>query len=79
MESKLMAMDEESFVARWKRRARPKDLLARLTLSRIADYFVVEPEGVLPPSAPVDWSKPGSGSCRSVTAGGIITITSRTA
>lgn len=55
---KLMAMDEESFVARWKRRARPKDLLARLTLSRITDYFVVEPEGVLPSSAPVDWSKP---------------------
>jgi putative DNA methylase len=55
---KLMAMDDESFVARWKRRPRPKEILATLSIACIADYFTVEPEGVLPASAPVDWSKP---------------------
>jgi putative DNA methylase len=55
---KLMAMDDESFVARWKRWPRPKEILATLSIARIADYFTVEPEGVLPDSAPVDWSKP---------------------
>src|SRR5438552_10002984 len=52
---KLMAMDDESFVARWKRRPRPKEILATLSMARIADYFTVEPEGVLPATAPVDW------------------------
>ena len=55
---KLMAMDDESFVARWKRRPKPKEILATLSIARIADYFTVEPEGILPASAPVDWSKP---------------------
>jgi putative DNA methylase len=55
---KLMAMDDESFVARWKRRPRPKEILTTLSIARIADYFTVEPEGVLPASTPVDWSKP---------------------
>ena len=55
---KLMAMDDESFVTRWKRRPRPKEILATLSIARIADYFTVTPEGVLPASAPVDWSKP---------------------
>src|SRR5215470_17339585 len=55
---KLMAMDDESFVARWRRRPRPKEILATLSIARIADYFTVEPEGVLPDSAPVDWSEP---------------------
>lgn len=55
---KLMAMDDESFVARWKRRPKPKEVLATLAIARIADYFTVEPEGVLAPSSPVDWSKP---------------------
>jgi len=50
---KLMAMDDESFVARWKRRPRPKEILAALSIARIADYFTVEPEGVLPESAGV--------------------------
>src|SRR5262249_11061249 len=54
----LMAMDDESFVARWKRRPRPKEILATLSIGCIADYFTVDPEGVLPVSAPVDWSKP---------------------
>ena len=55
---KLMAMDDESFVVRWKRRPKPKEILATLSIARIADYFTVEPEGILPASAPVDWSKP---------------------
>jgi putative DNA methylase len=54
---KLMAMDDESFVARWKRRPKPKEILATLSIACIADYFMVEPEGILPPSAPVDWVK----------------------
>ena len=55
---KLMAMDDESFVVRWKRRPKPREILATLSIASIADYFTVEPEGVLPVSAPVDWSNP---------------------
>ena len=55
---KLMAMDDESFVARWKRRFKPKEILATLSIARIEDYFTVDPEGVLPTSAPVEWAKP---------------------
>jgi len=55
---KLMAMDDESFVARWPRRARPREILATLSIARIADYFVSDPPMLLPPSSPVDWSKP---------------------
>src|SRR5438093_4819519 len=54
---KLMAMDDESFVARWKRRPKAKEILATLSIARIADYFTLEPAGVLPEFAPVDWSK----------------------
>jgi len=54
----LMGMDDESFVARWKRRPKPKEILATLSIPRIVDYFTVEPAGVLPVSAPVEWSKP---------------------
>src|SRR6266702_3294197 len=42
---KLMAMDDESFVARWPRRPRPKEILATLSLARISDYFTVVPSG----------------------------------
>ena len=56
---KLMAMDAESFVVRWPRRPRPKELLATLSVANIADYFTVSVPGVLPVSAPVDWSIPG--------------------
>lgn len=55
---KLMGMDDESFAARWKRRPKPKDILAGLSIAQIDDYFVVEPSGVLPTFAPVDWSIP---------------------
>jgi putative DNA methylase len=54
----LMGMDDESFVARWKRRPKPKELLGTVSIAKIADYFVVEPEGVLPTAAPLDWSNP---------------------
>ena len=55
---KLMAMDDESFAVRWKRRPKPKEILSTLCISYISDYFIAEPEGVLPISAPVDWSNP---------------------
>ncbi|HNP30678.1 MAG TPA: DUF1156 domain-containing protein [Nitrospirales bacterium] len=54
---KLMAMDDESFVARWPRRAKPREILATLNIARIADYFVSDPPNLLPQSAPVNWSK----------------------
>ena len=56
---KLMGMDDESFVVRWKRRPRPIELLAKLTIGCITDYFTLDPQDVLPDSAPVDWSLPG--------------------
>jgi len=55
---KLMAMDDESFVARWPRRPKPVEILATLSIARIDDYFVSDPPMLLPASAPVDWSKP---------------------
>lgn len=61
---KLMAMDEESFVARWKRRPTPRDVLESVSIARITDYFAVRPSGVLPASSPVDWSRPESGDVR---------------
>jgi putative DNA methylase len=53
---KLMAMDDESFVLRWKRRPRPKEILETLSIARTHDYFTDSPKGLLPASAPVDWS-----------------------
>ena len=55
---KLMAMDYEFFVCRWKRRFKPKDILSTLSIARITDYFSVEPVGALPLAAPVDWTNP---------------------
>ena len=55
---RLMAMDNESFVARWPRRPKPREILATLSIARVADYFVCDHPLLLPPSAPVDWSKP---------------------
>jgi putative DNA methylase len=54
----LMGMDTPSFAARAKRRPKPKDILAELSLARIEDYFEITPAGALPQSAPVDWSNP---------------------
>jgi putative DNA methylase len=55
---KLMAMDDESFVARWPRRTKPRDILATIALPRVAEYFTSDPPMLLPESSPVDWSKP---------------------
>ena len=55
---KLMAMDDESFVVRWKRRPKPKEILAAISIANIGDYFEVEPAGVIPATTPVDWSNP---------------------
>ncbi|MBI3370536.1 MAG: DUF1156 domain-containing protein [Betaproteobacteria bacterium] len=55
---KLMAMDDESFAVRWKRRPKPQEILGTLSIACITDYFTVEPEGVLPSSTPVDLSVP---------------------
>jgi len=53
---KLMGMDDESFVVRAKRRAKAREVLGSVALSRIEDYFTVSPRGVLPAASPVDWS-----------------------
>lgn len=53
---RLMAMDSESFVVRWPRRPKPKEILGALSIARIADYFDIEPDGCLPESSPIDWS-----------------------
>ena len=55
---KLMAMDDESFAARVKRRPKPNEILATLSFYRISDYFTTTPANVLPESAPIDWSNP---------------------
>jgi putative DNA methylase len=54
----LMGMDDLSFAARAKRRPKPKEILAKLSLARIRDYFEVTPDNALPASSPVDWSNP---------------------
>ena len=54
----LMGMDDLSFAARAKRRPRPKEIIGKLSIARIVDYFQVSPLGALPQSAPVDWSNP---------------------
>src|SRR5450759_4840683 len=48
---KLMAMDDESFVARWTHQFKPIDILTSVNVARINDYFTVEPAGFLPAGA----------------------------
>ncbi|MCK9404873.1 MAG: DUF1156 domain-containing protein [Methanothrix sp.] len=60
----LMAMDDESFVVRWKRRPKPKDILAAHPIPHIEDYFMTEPNGILPVSTPVEWSHPNLANVR---------------
>lgn len=55
---KLMGMDDESFVVRFKRRPKPKEILATLSIPQITDYFNVTPPGLLPVDAPVNWENP---------------------
>ncbi|MGE0528627.1 MAG: DUF1156 domain-containing protein, partial [Bdellovibrionales bacterium] len=54
----LMAMDDESFVVRWPRRRRPKEILADLHMEGIRGFFESDPPTALSDNAPVDWSKP---------------------
>ena len=54
----LLGMDDLSFAVRSKRRPKPKEIIAKLALARIEDYFTVTPSDLLPQSAPVDWSNP---------------------
>ena len=54
----LMGMDDLSFAARSKRKPKPKEIIAKVALARIEDYFTTTPPDVLPQSAPVDWSNP---------------------
>ena len=60
----LMAMDDASFAIRWPRRPSPQEVLSRVPISRISDYFSLSPEGILPEAAPVDFSKPGHQSVK---------------
>jgi putative DNA methylase len=55
---KLIAMDNESFSVRWKRRPKPKEILETLSIACIREYFTVDPDDVLPDEAPIDWSNP---------------------
>ena len=55
---KLMAMDDESFAIRAKRRPKPKEILSKLSITEISDYFVSEPDGILPRSSPFDMDDP---------------------
>jgi putative DNA methylase len=56
---KLMGMDDETFVLRAKSRPRPKDILAKVALARVDDYFRSLSDKPLPASSPVNWSSPG--------------------
>jgi putative DNA methylase len=60
----LMGMDELSLAARAKRRPKPKEILAKLSLACIADYFEVSPDGALPASGPVEWENPAYGKVK---------------
>jgi putative DNA methylase len=62
----LMGMDDLSIAARAKHRRKPKEILARLSLARIRDYFEVTPDDILPAAAPVDWSNPAYEKARVV-------------
>jgi putative DNA methylase len=55
---KLMAMDDESFVVRWPRRPRPREILATLSMAPIRDFFTADRPSLLPETSPVDWTQP---------------------
>jgi putative DNA methylase len=50
----LLGMDEASFAVRWKAKIPVREILKKITITRIADYFTVAPGGVLPASSPLD-------------------------
>jgi putative DNA methylase len=55
---KLMAMDDESFVPRWKRRFLPKAILTTLALANPEEYFTFHPPSFVPFPSPWDLSSP---------------------
>lgn len=55
---KLMAMDDESFVIRWKRRPSPREILSTLALAYPDEYFSFQPANFIPLPSPWDWSHP---------------------
>jgi putative DNA methylase len=54
---RLMAMDDESFTVRWKDNLKPKQILEKVSIDNIKEYFDIFPEDSLPISSPIDWSK----------------------
>lgn len=58
---KLMAMDDESFVARQRRRLKPNEILESVTIARTSDYFETSPGLKLPETSPVDWAAVANG------------------
>ena len=54
---KLMAMDDESFVIRWKRRPKPAEILSSLRDENLVGYFDSKPPSALHSSPPTDWSR----------------------
>jgi len=55
---KLMGMDDETFVVRSRSRPKPKDILARIALADIREYFTVLSDDDFPISSPIDCSAP---------------------
>lgn len=53
---KLMAMDDESFSVRWKRRFTPKMILSSLSINNPDKYFTFIPSSFIPHPSPYDWS-----------------------
>lgn len=53
---KLMAMDEDSYIYRMKRRYSPKEIVATISLPELREFFEVTPDDALPESSPIDWT-----------------------
>ena len=54
----LMGMDDLSFAVRIKRKPQPREIIGKLSIARIEDYFEILPSGLLPQSAPINWTNP---------------------
>lgn len=56
---KLMAMDDESIAARWKKRPKPREIITRVPLPRVGDYFDVDSSDIASASSPIAATHPG--------------------
>lgn len=54
----LMGMDDLSFALRYPKQIKPKDILAKLSIENINEFFEFYPPNILPKSSPIDWSNP---------------------